>query len=159
MTTTHNGQFKQGNRVALKHGVTSPARVAAKAAEVHDDLTVFAPWLDAPEYTPVLQQYLAAESHRRLLWDYIQKVSDDRGVGAVPARTWEMSLAATRLASKLAADLGLSPLGKARLQQTAAGAELNTRSLGDLIAEGAETARAAEEREAAAITTDAEEIS
>lgn len=136
--------FEEGNTVALVHGGNSQRAIAAKAIEVHETLIDHAPYLAEAIFAPQVNRYLQATAREQLLHEYIIKLSDDKGPQAVPSRVWEQSTAATRLAAKLADDLGLSPRGHAELKAIAASAETAESSLSDLRRRGAEiTARKA----------------
>jgi hypothetical protein len=129
--------FQAGNTAALTHGANSEHAIEQKAAEVRDALLEICPWVDRPEYTPAVARFLRAEARSLLLHQAILKQADERG-GAekVALRLWEMATAADRLAAQLGNVLGLDPLGRAKLQQTASAAELNVRTLAELAADG-----------------------
>jgi hypothetical protein len=130
--------FEPGNGVALRHGAYSPAAIAERAGTVHAELLRHAPYLDEPRFIPAVQRYLRAASREALLDEHIATVSAEKGAGAVPARVWEQCTAAARLAAKLGDDLGLSPIGHARIRSLSAGAESSeaVASLAELSAEG-----------------------
>ena len=131
--------FEPGNEFSVTHGAYSERRIAQKAGEVHDALLDVAPYLAESKFLPAVLRYLQAASRESLLHGHIAAVSAGRGPGAVPSRTWEQCTAAARLASKLAEDLGLTPLGHARIRSLSAGAEATEATLADLAARGAET--------------------
>jgi hypothetical protein len=83
-------------------------------------------------------RYLAAAAREVLLDEHIRKVCAEKGTGAVPSRTWEQVTACARLAARLGSDLGLDPIGHARLKAIAGHAELTQASLADLAERGAE---------------------
>jgi hypothetical protein len=141
--------FGPGNSLALTHGAQSERAIAAKAAEVHEQLLELAPWCDRPHFLPSVNRYLQAASREALLHSHIVRLSADKGPGAVPARVWESATAATRLAHNLAGDLGLTPLGEARLRAVAGTAAVTEVTLADLMAEGRQIRKAAEARHAA----------
>jgi hypothetical protein len=152
--------FQSGNQVALTHGARSERAIAEKAAEVHAELTTVAPWLSEAHFAPAVVRYLRAASREQLLDAHIAKVSAERGAGAVTPGVWEQVTAAARLAAKLGQDLGLDPIGHARLKAVASGAEISALWLADLAQEGKEI-RQRREREAADVidaTTIDEEI-
>lgn len=129
--------FEQGNGVALTHGSYSPQAIEAKAAEVRETLLEVAPWLDQSEYAPAVARFLRAEARSLLLHQAILKQSKERGgEDKVSSRLWENATAADRLAAQLGNVLGLDPLGRAKLAQTASAAELNALTLGELAAQG-----------------------
>ncbi len=138
-----------GNALALKHGAQSERSIEAKAAEIHDHLEQVAPWLAQPEFAPALLRYLRAASREELLHRHIEQMAATKGVEKVASRTWEQATAAARLAAALAQELGLTPLGHARLKVLTAasvGAEVG---LEDLIASGRKARLDAEARMAA----------
>lgn len=112
--------------------------ISAKAAEVHDALLEAAPYLDEPKFLPALNRYLEAAAREALLHAHIVAVSAEKGIGAVPARVWEQATAAARLAAKLGSDLGLDPIGHARIRALSIGAEASEASLQELAERGAE---------------------
>jgi len=130
--------FESGNRAALVHGASSPAVIAERAETVHAELLTFAPYLDEPRFMPAIRRYLSAAAREALLDEHIGKLSAEKGTGAVPARVWEQCTAAARLAAKLGDDLGLSPIGHARIRSLSAGAGASeaSASLAELGAEG-----------------------
>jgi hypothetical protein len=128
--------FESGNSLALIHGASSERAVAERAKQVHAELEAVAPWLREPHFAPALQRYLGACSRERLLHEWIEEMAAERGAGAVPSRTWEQATAAARLAAKLGQDLGLDPIGHARLKAVAATAQLGALSLAELADEG-----------------------
>jgi hypothetical protein len=141
--------FAEGNTFSLTHGADSERAIEAKAAEVHEQLLELAPWCDRPHFLPSVNRYLQAAGREALLHSHIVRLSADKGPGAVPARVWESATAATRLAHTLAGDLGLTPLGEARLRAVAGTAAVTEVTLSDLMAEGRTIRLAAEARHAA----------
>lgn len=130
--------FEAGNTAHLVHGARSPRVIAERAAQVHAELLEVADWLEAEHFAPAVQRYLDAAATEALLMDFIRQVTAEKGVGKVPVRTWEQLTAARRLAAKLGQDLGLDPIGHARLRAVAGHAELVGRSVAEARAEGAE---------------------
>lgn len=130
--------FPVGNEVALRHGAYSERAIAERAEQVHEELLTFAPYLDEPRFLPAVQRYLSAAAREALLDEHIVTVCSENGPGAVPARVWEQCTAAARLAAKLGDDLGLSPIGHARIRALSAGADSSeaTASLAELGAAG-----------------------
>lgn len=149
--------FEKGNQLALKHGARSLRAIAAKATEVHAELTAVAPWLVEEHFAPAVVRYLDAAAREQLLHDFITQTVDEKGAGAVPSRTWEQVTAAARLAAKLGQDLGLDPIGHARLRAVAANASISAATLADLGAEGRQVRLAAEARIAEAEVVDDDE--
>lgn len=128
--------FEDGNAVALRHGGNSERAIAERAEVVHAELLTVAPYLDEPRFIPAVSRYLSAASREVLLDEYVQRVTAEKGAGAVPAKVWEQVTAAARLAAKLSSDLGLDPIGHARIRALSVGAEATEQSLGELAAEG-----------------------
>jgi len=121
------------------HGAESPAVIEAKAAEVRAEIRELVPWLDEPSFLPAVSRWLRAEARALLLHDHIAAVSAEKGAGAVPVRQWEQVTAADRLAAKLGTDLGLDPIGRARIMAVATAAELGQQTLADLAEQGRAT--------------------
>ena len=139
--------FQDGNTLALVHGAESPRAINERAIEVHEALLEHAPFLDEPRFIPAVNRYLQSAAREALLHDHIVALSADKGPGAVPSRVWEQATAAARLSAKLGSDLGLDPIGHARIRALSVGAEVGQQSLADL----AERGRAIRERRDAAI--------
>lgn len=152
--------FSKGNTAALVHGANHPPTVEARAALVHRDLLAVAPHLDDPLFLPAVDRYLQTTAVEKILRDHIFEVCARNGPAAVPVRLWESLTAVTRSAAKQATDLGLDPLGHARLRATAANAEVSSITLADLIAQGDSVRRNAEARtvDAAAAVRPAEAL-
>lgn len=138
--------FQPGHTLSMVHGATSPRAIADRAEQVHAELLAVVPYLAEPKFAPAVARYLAAAAREALLHEHIQAVSAERGAGKVPARMWEQATAATRLAAKLGSDLGLDPIGHARIRALSAGAEATEATLADLVAEGRTIRARAEER-------------
>ena len=152
--------FPPGNTVALRHGAYSERAIEKRAEQVHATLLEVAPWLTAEQaFAPAVVRYLRAAAREALLDEHIRTVSAEKGVGAVSSRTFEQCTAASRLAAKLGQDLGLSPLGLARLRAQAANAEISAETLADLSDKGRRIRAAAEARlvEADVLDGDAED--
>ena len=130
--------FERGHRLSLIHGADSAGPIAAKAAEVHDELLSIAPYLAEDKFIPAVNRYLQAAAREALL-GHITAVSAEKGAGAVSSRLWEQATAATRLAAKLGSDLGLDPIGHARIRALSVGADENEATLDDLKAQGQAT--------------------
>jgi hypothetical protein len=131
--------FEAGNDVALKHGAYSERVIAQRAVEVHKALLDCAPYLSEPKFLPAVNRYLQAAAREALLHDHIVSVSEATGAGAVPSRVWEQATAVARLAAKLGSDLGLDPIGHARIRSLSVNAEAAEMTLGELMAEGRRT--------------------
>jgi len=131
--------FEPGNELALKHGAYSPRAIGERAELVHAELLEHAPYLDEERFIPAVQRYLAAAAREALLDEHIRKVCDEKGPGAVPARSWEQVTACARLAAKLGSDLGLDPIGHAKIRALSVGAQATEATLADLAAAGRQT--------------------
>ena len=136
--------YKPGNVEALVHGAESPRVIEGRAAQVHQQLTTVAPWLVEEHYAPALARYLRACAREELLHQHIERVTADGDVARVPVRLWEGVTAAARLAAKLGSDLGLDPLGHARLKAMTGTAALTEASLAEVLAAGRATRAATE---------------
>jgi len=102
--------------------------------------------LSADQYAPAVARYLQATAREQLLHRFITETVAERGAGAVPSRTWEQVTAATRLAAQLSTQLGLDPIGHARLQAVAGAAQVTQITIADLVEQGARTRQSAEAR-------------
>lgn len=127
-----------GNTLALKHGGQSPRVVEAVARIVADDVVEQAPWITEPIFGDALARYCRAEARARLLSDHIFKVADEQGAGKVPQRLWESAVASDNAASKAGAELGITPLARARLAMLTTSSDVGQASLDDLRRRGAE---------------------
>ncbi len=129
--------FEPGNLANLRHGARSDRIVARRAERVHAELEKVAPWLlTEPVFAVSVQRYLQAAAREQLLHDYIERMAAEKGVERIASRVFEQATAASRLAAKLADELGLSPLGHARLKAVAATAEIGAVTLADLAERG-----------------------
>jgi hypothetical protein len=142
--------FEPGHTLSLRHGAYSERAIAARAEAVHAELLTFAPYLDEPRFLPAVQRYLDAAARELLLHEHVERLSAEKGTGAVPARVWEQATAAARLAAKLGSDLGLDPIGHARIRalSAASGASEASQSLAELTEQGRRIRLAAERRTA-----------
>lgn len=127
--------FGEGNTAALVHGGSSERAIASRARVVHEELLTVAPYLAEAKFVPSVDRYLKAAAREALLHEHIVRLSEEKGPGAVPSRVWENATAAARLAAKLGSDLGLDPLGHARIRALSAGADSRV-ALADLADEG-----------------------
>ena len=132
--------FEPGNLKALRHGGNSPRLIAEKAREVHAALLDVAPYLAEPKFLPAVERYLNAAAREALLHDHVSRLSAEQGAGAVPARVWEQVTSAARLAARLGTDLGLDPIGHARIRALSVTAEASEATLADLAEQGRGTA-------------------
>jgi len=130
--------FEVGNTTALVHGASSERAIAARAEQVHAELLTIAPYLDEDKFLPAVRRYLQAASREALLHGHVERLSAEKGPGAVPARVWEQATAAARLAHKLSEDLGLTPHGHARIRALSASAGTTEATLEDLASRGRE---------------------
>jgi hypothetical protein len=122
----------------LVHGASSERVVAERADEVHSELLQVAPYLNEDKFIPAVNRYLQAAAREALLHEHITALSAERGPGAVASRVWEQATAATRLAAKLGSDLGLDPLGHARIRALSVGASAGEGALERMAARGRE---------------------
>jgi hypothetical protein len=131
--------FEDGNTAALVHGAYSESAITARAAHVAQNLFEIAPWLaDDEVYVIPVARFVRVEARSQLLAEAIADKSAEKGILSVGARMIEAAAATDRLAAKLGDDLGLSPLGKARLKTLTAAGELGVASLVDLAERGNE---------------------
>ncbi|HZL48666.1 MAG TPA: hypothetical protein VFC30_06595 [Solirubrobacteraceae bacterium] len=136
-----------------KHGGDSPAQISKRAKHVHRALLAAAPWLSEDKFLPAVSIYLRSAARSELLDEYIARVSAEKGIEHVTARTLEQATAASNRAFKQGGDLGLTPAGHSKLKLLVAGAAGAEDGIAKLIREGAEAREARE----AAIDTTAEE--
>ena len=120
------------------HGAESTAVVEAKAAEVRAEIRELVPWLDEPSFLPAVSRWLRATTGAAPTRPHRRGVGQS-GAGAVPVRQWEQVTAADRLAAKLGTDLGLDPIGRARIMAIATAAEVGQATLADLAELGRRT--------------------
>lgn len=144
--------FQPGHTLSLVHGADSERTIEAKAAELRPQLFEICPWIDPEKDVIAVARFLRAESRALILHGYITKLTEEKGPGSVPQRTWEQATAADRLAAQLGNVLGLDPTGRARLQQVAATTEATLSTLEDVRREG----REARQRHQAVIDATAE---
>jgi hypothetical protein len=112
--------FEPGNDAALTHGTYSQAAVAVRAEQVRDELLTFAPYLNEDRFYPAIHRYLTACAREQLAHDALMT----RGMEAKGStRLLEVATAAARLAAKLGSDLGLDPIGHAKIRALSAGAD------------------------------------
>lgn len=123
----------------MVHGANSERAIAVRAEQVHAELLSVAPYLDEPKYLPAVSRYLQAAAREALLHEHITRLSAEKGPGAVPSRVWEQATAAARLAAKLGSDLGLDPIGHARIRALSVSADATEETLRDLIDGGRAT--------------------
>jgi hypothetical protein len=147
--------FEPGHELSLQHGAYSPREIAKRAEHVREELLIYAPYLDEPRFYPAVHRYLTACAREQLAHDAVM----ERGIEAKGGtRLLEVATAAARLASKLGSELGLDPIGHARIRSLSAGADSSEAAAGlaDLAAVGRRARLAAEQRPA--IDATAEDI-
>jgi hypothetical protein len=127
-----------GNKLAVRHGANSPELVAERAEKIHCNLLNVAPWLDQDMFIPAVSRYLQAAATESLLDDYVQRIAAEKGVERVSVRVFEQLTSARRLAAKLASDLGLDPIGHARILSLKTSADVAHETLADLRSQGRE---------------------
>jgi hypothetical protein len=141
------GKPPRGNTWAVTHGAYSQRAIEAKAAEVHDELLVVAPWLTEDRFIPSTHRYLTAAAREALLHDHIMKVAEEKGAGAIPSRVFEQATAAARLANQLAEGLGLTVKGHAQIRLLLSSADAtDTKTVTDLARTGRAIRRKATRR-------------
>jgi len=104
-----------GNLLALKHGADSPRIVAALARVVRDEVIAQAPWIVEAIFQDSLERYCRVQATARWSSDHVFKVCEEQGAEKIPVRLWESLVACQNAASRCAADLGLTPLSRAKL--------------------------------------------
>jgi len=134
-----------GNTRAVTHGGYSEQAITERAAELTHHLLELCPWLaEDPVYVIPVARFVRVEARSQLLSEGIAAKAAKDGKLKVGSRLLDSAATTDRLAARLADDLGLSPLGKARLKTFTAAGELGAASLADL----AETGRAIRRRRA-----------
>lgn len=144
--------FVPGHVKSMVHGARSERVVEAVAKIVTSDVVAAAPWLIEPVFGDALERYARAEARSRLLTDHILRTAEEQGAEKIPVRLWESASAADNTAAKAAADLGLTPLARARLAALTTSTEVAAQSLDTLADRGAAVRR----RRAAAIESESE---
>jgi hypothetical protein len=134
---------------SMIHGAYSPRVVEAVARIVQSEVTEQAPWLLQPIFGDSLARYARAEARARLLSDHILRVCDEQGAHKVPQKLWESATSSDNTASKMASELGITPLARAKLAALTTSAETGAASLESLRARGAEIIAARQSRIAA----------
>jgi hypothetical protein len=142
MTNHELGQIigkpaKPGNLLALKHGADSPRVIEVAARIIRRDVLEQCPWIAEPIFEDALFRYARSEARARLLSDHIFKVCEEQGAEKIPIRLWEGASAADNCAAKAAADLGLTPLSRAKLALLTTSNERAAQGLEELSATGA----------------------
>jgi hypothetical protein len=130
--------FEPGNTIAaVRHGADSDRVVAARARLVKAGVLEQAPWLDEPIFANAVERYCRAEARAQLLSDWIFSVAEQKGPAKVAVRLWESAVASDRAASQLAAELGITPLSRARLAALDTTTKVGQSSLVTQLAAGA----------------------
>ncbi len=108
--------YQPGNTEALRHGAYSPRLVDPIAADLVDRMLSDADlgYLQAAAYRPALWAWARAEAKVQLLEEYLGGRVGDLSRSRVTAAYRELHRAETR-ANSLRAQLGLTPLARARL--------------------------------------------
>ena len=131
--------FEDGNTAALVHGGYSDSAITERAEQVTHHLFELAPWLaDDDVYVIPVARFVRVEARSQMLSEAIAEKAAEKGILSVGARIIEAATACDRLATRLADDLGLSPLGKAKLKALTAAGELGAASLADVAERGSE---------------------
>jgi hypothetical protein len=112
--------FEPGNDAALTHGTYSAAAIGVRAEQVRDELLTYAPYLNEDRFFPAIHRYLTACAREQLAHDALMACGME-AKGAT--RLLEVATAAARLAAKLGSDLGLDPIGHAKIRALGAGAD------------------------------------
>jgi hypothetical protein len=140
MTDDHRSPGKPaepGNFLALRHGADSPRIVAALARVVRDEVIAQAPWIIEAIFQDSLERYCRVQATARLLSDHVFKVCEEQGAEKIPVRLWESLVACQNAASRCAADLGLTPLSRAKLAALTTSTEVAAQGLQELSQTGA----------------------
>jgi hypothetical protein len=109
--------FTPGHTRSLRHGLNSPRTVEAKRAEVRaelEELLEREPQVQ-PRDSDAVERYVDSRAIRRLLSDWIVKQTAEGDVLSVPQYIWEAHARAAVNEARFGAELGLSPLHRARL--------------------------------------------
>jgi hypothetical protein len=122
----------------LVHGANSPRVVEAVARIVESKVVEQAPWLVEPIFGDSLARYCRAEARARLLSEHILNLCETAGAHKVPQKLWDSASTADNTASKMATELGITPLARARLAAITTSADVGQASLDQLQARGAE---------------------
>lgn len=103
-----------GNDLALKHGSYSPERWRPVAEALVAELAVSAPWTARPAHEAAVWAWARVEAQARLVANWLDRVGllDEKGKPR-PATVLLDRLESR--AGKLRAELGISPMGHARL--------------------------------------------
>jgi hypothetical protein len=131
--------YEPGNSAAVRHGAFSEQIVAERANEIRDRFIELAPWLARPAFAESLYRYTRAVAREVLLDNYITEMAETTGVGSISSRVFEQCTAAARLSHKLAGDLGLTPIGEAKLRALVGNAATTEATLATLMAAGRAT--------------------
>ena len=114
------------------HGVYSDRAIEGRAAQVREALLEICPWLDRPEFLPAVARFIGVEARALAGHDYIARTTVEQGFEKVSVRLREVIDGTDRLAARLAENLGLDPIGQARIAALATSAEVGQASLADL---------------------------
>lgn len=120
-------KFEKGNTLGVRHGANSEAILSERASELRERLLETYEFLGAPVFNEALERYVRAEARSQLLHDWAMKVASGQirtarvksrpqtGIEAVPPYIWSEISRAESNAQKFAQDLGLDPIGLARI--------------------------------------------
>jgi hypothetical protein len=145
--------FEPGNVVALRHGAYSDQVIEQRAELVRHQLFDLAPWLaQDPTFVVAVARFVRVEARSQLLAEAIATKAEKSGILSVGARMLEAATSTDRLAAKLGDDLGLSPLGKARLKALTAAGEVGAATLADLAEQGRQARQRSQAAQAIAVT-------
>jgi hypothetical protein len=89
-------------------------------------------------FLPQVARYLRAAATESLLDEYVERTAAERGIERISFRVFEQLNSARRLAARLASDLGLDPLGHAKILSLKTSADVGQAGLESLAAKGRE---------------------
>lgn len=145
----------KGNKAALKHGAHSPDAIKQQAVEIRQELLSKLPFLAEEQFAIAFELFCTACAEVELLSDWIWSVREGRteayhrdpnhpktGVQAVPEYLQREYGLAVQRAQKMAQDLGLDPIGFAKLAKELGWAEnLAGQRVNDLVSRGRQLRR------------------
>ena len=106
--------FEKGHELSVKHGTRSERLVAARAAEIREQLLEAHEFLAQAIFTEALERYCRLEARARMLDSYIVDLVEEKGVETVPKTLWDSATRVDMAAAKAGQDCGLDPSGFAR---------------------------------------------
>jgi hypothetical protein len=107
--------FEKGNTAAARHGAFSDRMIEERAAEIRAYLLGSFPYLAEDTFAEAMIRYCRAEARARMLHEYVMGLAERDGVEAVRPYLWTETSRAESNAQKFAQDLGLDPMGHARI--------------------------------------------